>query len=150
MMRRFGSWSLVLVVAWALSAVLAAQKQFTPEDLDKLMKKDGPAQAALVRALTSNNQAAAKSSVAQLKSALTETQQFWVMNKRDDAVQFGKKVLSKLDELDKIVSAPQMNSAAGLNAVRELANDCNACHKVYRTTDENGQFMLKPGSIPGL
>jgi cytochrome c556 len=149
-MRRFGSFTIVLILAWAFSVAVAAQKRFTAEDLDKLMKRDGPTQAALVKALTSNNQAAAKTAVAQLKSALTESQEFWVENKRPDAIQFGKTVLAKLDDLDKIVNAPQMNTAAGLNGVRDLATACNACHKVYRITDENGQFTLKPGSIPGL
>jgi len=149
-MRRFSGSMIVLILVWGLSAAVAGQKRFTAEDLDKLMKRDGPTQAALVKAFTSNNQAAAKTAVGQLKSALKESQAFWVENKRPDAIKFGQNVLAKLDDLDKIVNAPQMNSATGLNAVRDMATACNECHKVYRTTDENGQFMLKPGSIPGL
>jgi cytochrome c556 len=137
-------------MTWAFSTALVAQKTFTTEDLDKLMKKDGPALAALVRSLTSGNQAAAKMSVGQLKSALTESQQFWVSNKRPDAVQFGKTVLGKIDDVDKIVSKPQMDAASALGAVRDLSMACNNCHKVYRTTNDDGEFILKPGSIPGL
>jgi cytochrome c556 len=149
-MRRFVSLTIVVAMTWAFSTAVVAQKTFTVEDLDKLMKKDGPALAALVRALTSGNQAAAKTSVAQLKSALTESQQFWVSHKRPDAMQFGKTVLGKLDDVDRIVSKPQMDASAALGAVRDLSMACNNCHKVYRTTNEDGQFMLKPGSVPGL
>lgn len=140
----------VLVVTWALSAALIAQKTFTAEDLDRLMKKDGPAQQALVRALSAGNQAIAKTQLTQLKAALTESQQFWVTNKRPDAVQFNKTVIATIDELDKIVSAPQMDATAALATVRDLATACTACHKVYRATDEDGNFTLKPGSIPGF
>jgi len=149
-MNRFVSLGAFLIVTWALSVALVAQKTFTIDDLDKLMKKDGPAQAALAKALSTGNQAVAKTQLATLKSALLESQEFWIANKRPDAIVFGRTVVQKLDELDKIISAPELDTDKALAATRELAAACNSCHKVYRAADENGQFMLKPGSIPGL
>ena len=149
-MNRFVSLGTFLIVTWALSVALVAQKTFTVEDLDKLMKKDGPAQQALARALSTGNQAVAKAQLATLKTGLAQSQEFWIANKRPDAIQFGKAVVAKLDELDKIVSAPELDTDKALAATRDLAASCNACHKVYRAADENGQFILKPGSIPGL
>jgi cytochrome c556 len=149
-MHRFVSLSTILLVTWALSVALFAQKTITIDDLGKLMKKDGPAQQALVRALSSGNQAVAKTQLATLKTGLTESQQFWVSNKRQDAIEFGKIVVAKLDELDKIISAPEMDTDKALAATRDLATSCNACHKIYRAADDNGQFILKPGSVPGL
>ena len=149
-MHRFVSFSTILLVTWTLSVALVAQKTLTVEDLDKLMKKDGPAQVALVKALSSGNQAVAKTQVTTLKTALVESQRFWVENKRPDAIDFGKSVVTKLDELDKLVSAPALDTEKALMVSRELAAACNSCHKVYRAADDNGQFILKPGSVPGV
>jgi cytochrome c556 len=149
-MHRFVSLSAILFMTWTLSVALFAQKTFTVDDLDKLMKKDGPAQMALAKALSTGNQAVAKTQLATLKSALMQSQEFWIANKRPDAIVFGRTVVSKIDELDKIISAPELDTDKALAATRELAAACNSCHKVYRAADDNGQFILKPGSIPGL
>jgi cytochrome c556 len=149
-MHRFVSLTMVIAVTWALSTALVAQKTFTAEDLDRLMKKDGPALSALVRALTGGNQAAAQTQVALLKSALSESQIFWVSHKRPDAIEFGKTVMAKLDDVDKIVSRPEMDTNVALGAVRNLTTSCNNCHKIYRTMDDDGRYILKPGSVPGL
>jgi len=148
-MRRFVSWVGVLAVVWVTAAIAAAQGKPGLEQLDRVMKKDGPAQQALVKALVSGNQAVAKTNLATLKSGITEAQTFWVTNKRTDAVDFTKAVLKKLDDLDRLVSAPTLDSTVALAAVQDLNKSCTECHKVYRTTDDDGHYILKPGSVPG-
>jgi cytochrome c556 len=148
-MRRFVSWVGVLAVVWVTAAVAAAQGKPGLEQLGRVMKKDGPAQQALVKALVSGNQAVAKTNLATLKSGITEAQTFWVANKRTDAVDFTKAVLKKLDDLDKLISAPTLDSTVALAAVQDLNKSCTECHKVYRTTDDDGRYILKPGSVPG-
>ena len=148
-MRRFVSWAGVLAVLWMTAAVAAAQAKPTLEQLDRVMKKDGPAQQALVKALVSGNQAGAKTNLATLKSGITEAQIFWVANKRTDAVDFTKTVLKKLDDLDELISGPTLDSTVALAAVQDLNKSCTECHKVYRTTDDDGHYILKPGSVPG-
>jgi cytochrome c556 len=148
-MRRFVSWVGVLAVLWVTAAIAAAQGKPGLEQLDRVMKKDGPAQQALVKALVSGNQAVAKTSLATLKSGITEAQTFWVANKRTDAVDFTKTVLKKLDDLDKLISGPTLDSTVALAAVQDLNKSCTECHKVYRTTDDDGHYILKPGSVPG-
>jgi cytochrome c556 len=148
-MRRFVSWVGVLAVVWVTAAIAAAQGKPGLEQLDRVMKKDGPAQQALVKALVSGNQAVAKTNLATLKSGITEAQTFWVANKRTDAVDFTKAVLKKLDDLDKLISAPTLDSTVALAAVQDLNKSCTECHKVYRTTDDDGRYILKPGSVPG-
>ena len=32
-------------------------------------------------------------------------------------------------------------------AYRAVGASCNTCHKVYRATDENNQFIIKPGTV---
>lgn len=148
-MRRFVSWAGVLVVVWLLAVVAAAQGKPSLEQLDRVMKKDGPAQQALVKAIVAGNQAVAKQNLVTLQQGIAEAQTFWVANKRTDAIQFTRTVLRKLDGLDKLLSAPTLDSTASLEAVKDLNQSCTDCHKVYRTTDEDGRYILKPGSVPG-
>jgi cytochrome c556 len=148
-MPRFVSWVSVLAMVWLLAAVGAAQGKPTLEQLDRIMKKDGPAQQALVKAIVAGNQAAAKQNLVTLQQGIAEAQTFWVANKRTDAIQFTRTVLRKLDGLDKLLSAPTLDSMAALEAVKDLNQSCTDCHKMYRTTDEDGRYILKPGSVPG-
>lgn len=148
-MRRFVSSVSVLAMVWLLAAVGAAQGKPTLEQLDRIMKKDGPAQQALVKAIVAGNQAAAKQNLVTLQQGIAEAQTFWVANKRTDAIQFTRTVLRKLDGLDKLLSAPTLDSMAALEAVKDLNQSCTDCHKMYRTTDEDGRYILKPGSVPG-
>lgn len=148
-MRRFATWVGVLAAVWVSAVVASAQAKPTLEQLDRVMKKDGPAQQALVKAIVAGNQAAAKQNLAVLQQGIAEAQTFWVANKRTDAIGFTKTVLQKLDGIDKLLSAPTMDSTATLAAVQDLNKSCTDCHKVYRTTDDDGRYILKPGSVPG-
>ena len=148
-MRRFVSWVGVIAIVWVMAVVAAAQGKPSLEQLDRVMKKDGPAQQALVKALVAGNQAAAKQNLLTLQQGIAEAQTFWVANKRTDAVEFTKTVLKKLDGLDKLVSAPTLDSTAALTAVQDLNRSCTDCHKAYRSTDDDGRYILKPGSVPG-
>ena len=148
-MRRFVSGAGALFMVWLMAIVVAAQAKPSLEQLDRVMKKDGPAQQALVKAIVAGNQAAAKQNLVTLQQGIAEAQTFWVANKRTDAIQFTRTVLRKLDALDKLVSAPTLDSTMALDAVKDLNQSCTDCHKVYRTTDDDGHYILKPGSVPG-
>jgi len=113
------------------------------------MKKDGPAQQALVKAIVAGNQAAARQNLGVLQQGIAEARIFWVANKRTDALDFTKTVLQKIDAIDKMLTAPTMDSNATLAAVQDLNKSCTECHKVYRTTDDDGHYILKPGTVPG-
>lgn len=148
-MRRFISVAGVFVVIWVSAVIVAAQAKPTLEQLDRIMKKDGPAQQALVKAIVAGNPAAAKQNLLTLQQGIAEAQTFWVANKRTDAVDFTKTVLKKLDALDTLLSNPKLDSTVALAAVQDLNRSCTDCHRVYRTTDEDGRYILKPGSVPG-
>jgi cytochrome c556 len=148
-MRRFVCWAGVFAVMWMMAAVAAAQAKPTLEQLDRVMKKDGPAQQALVKAIVAGNQATAKQNLVTLQQGIAEAQTFWVANKRTDALEFSKTVLKKLDGLDKLISTPNFDSTVALAAVQDLNKSCTECHKIYRTTDDDGHYILKPGSVPG-
>jgi len=148
-MRRFVFWVGVFATVWVMAVVAAAQAKPTLEQLDRVMKKDGPAQQGLVKAIVAGNQTTAKQNLLTLQQGIAEAQTFWVANKRADALEFSKTVLKKLDGLDKLLSTPNFDSTTALAAVQDLNKSCTDCHKVYRTTDDDGHYILKPGSVPG-
>jgi len=146
-MRRSTGLILLCSFAWVLN-VAAAGKSPTVDDLNKWMRKAGAAQQALQKAIGAGNGAEAKAQVVALKTVIAEAQAFWIGNHKDDAVAMGKTVLAKLDVLDKAVSAPALDASATGAAVRDLSTACSSCHRAYRTTDEENNFILKPGSLP--
>jgi len=123
---------------------VAAADTVTVADLDKLMRKVGAAQQLAQKAIASGKASEANTQLAVVKASIRDAQGFWVAGRRDDAVAFGKTVLEKLDALEKLVSAPVIDASATSAAVRELSAACSSCHRVYRTTDEENNFILKP------
>lgn len=137
----------VLTVALAGTALLAAEKAKTPQDMDAAMKKVGKTQQDLNKAINAMAYADAKKQVEIMKTTLTDAENFWVVNKKADAQQFSKDVIAKLDVLDKTLAEKAPDQAKASAAYKEATAACNSCHKVYRGVDANSQFIIKPGSI---
>lgn len=144
-MRRFLSY--VLACAVASGAVVMAQKAKTPEDLQKSMKRIAPAQQAVNKAIQAMAYADAKKQLSVIKTELMDAQNFWVVKKRDDATKFTQETVGKIDALDKLLDAKTPDQAAITAAYRDVGTSCNSCHRVYRSTDENNQFIIKPGTV---
>ena len=145
-MRRIFTIATAMLVA-AAGSVLVAQKVTTPAELDAAMKKIGPAQGAAGKAIQSGSFADAKAQVAVVKQALTDAENFWVMNKKDDAVMMSKDSIAKVTAVEQALSAPAPDQQAVLAAFKMVGATCGACHKQYRAQDENMQYILKPGTI---
>jgi cytochrome c556 len=136
------------VVLFGATAVVAgAQKITTPEELDKIMKKSGPAMQATQKAVGAGSFAEARKQMATVKQAVVDSNSFWVEHKREDAVKFNKDTVAKIDEFEKVLSADKVDPATAAAALKEVGASCRACHKVYRATDAEENFILKPGSI---
>lgn len=143
-MRRFVTFVLTFAVA---GSVLIAEKAKTADDMDKAMKKIGTTQQTVNKMIQSMQYADAKKNVEIIKTTLADAENFWVLNKKADAQAFSKDVIAKIDALDKLLADKAPDQAKATAAYREAAAACNACHKVYRGTDANNQFIIKPGSI---
>ena len=137
----------MLTFALAGTALLAAEKAKTPQDMDAAMKKVGKTQQDLNKAINAMAYADAKKQVEIMKTTLTDAENFWVVNKKADAQQFSKDVIAKLDVLDKTLAEKAPDQAKATAAYKEATAACNSCHKVYRGVDANSQFIIKPGSI---
>jgi cytochrome c556 len=137
----------ILTFALAGTALLAAEKAKTPQDMDAAMKKVGKTQQDLNKAINAMAYADAKKQVEIMKTTLTDAENFWVVNKKADAQQFSKDVIAKLDVLDKTLAEKAPDQGKATAAYKEATAACNSCHKVYRGVDANSQFIIKPGSI---
>jgi hypothetical protein len=129
------------------TAVVAAQKVTTPEDLDKAMKKIAPAQGAANKAIQSMSWADAKAQVTIVKQTLLDTEPFWTSNTKDDAVAMLKDSVAKVTAVEQALNAPMPDQQAVLAAFKQVGATCGACHKQYREQDENQQYRLKTGAI---
>ena len=138
------------IALWSV-AIVAAQKVTTVEELDKTMKKVGPASQSMGKAAASGAWADVRTHIATMKQGVMDAESFWVLNKRDDAVKFTKDVLAKIDAVQKLVATDPVDAAVAVVAIKEVGATCRACHMVYRSQDTNQppNYVLKPGSIGG-
>jgi hypothetical protein len=146
-MRRF------LVSATALMAVLGAvviaqSKITTVEEYAKVMKSNAQANGASNKAIGSGAYADARTQLATLRQNFVALQGFWTEKKRDDAVGILKDGVSRIDALDKMLSAATVDQMAAQAAAKEFGgNTCGACHKLYREGDNQTGFKFKAGVI---
>ena len=143
-------YAAAVLCAWSAAVVGAqAPKVTTPEELDKVMKKAGPAMQAVGKAVGAGQYAEARTQIAIVRQAVLDSQQFWIEHKREDALKFNKDALAKLDEFSKLIETDTVDAAAAGASVKAVGGACRSCHQVYRATDADNNFILKPGSIGG-
>ena len=141
------------VCATALLAVLGAgviaqSKITTVEEYAKVMKSNAQANGASNKAIGSGAYADARTQLATRRGNFVMLQGFWTEKKRDDAVGILKDGVTRIDALDKMLSAPTVDQMAAQAAAKEFGgNTCGACHKLYREGDAQAGFRFKPGVI---
>ena len=141
------------VCATALMAVLGAgviaqSKITTVEEYAKVMKSNAQANGASNKAIGSGAYADARTQLATLRQNFVTLQGFWTEKKRDDAVGILKDGVTRIDALDKMLSAATVDQVAAQAAAKEFGgNTCGACHKLYREGDAQTGFRFRPGVI---
>ena len=145
-MRRF------LLCASALGVLLGAgvlaQNVTTVEEYAQLMKANAQAVGGMNKAIGSGTYADARMNLATLRKNYMALQGFWTDKKRDDAVVIVKDGLTRLDALDKTLSAATVDQMAAQAAAKEFGGaTCGACHKLYREGDAQSGFKFKAGVI---
>jgi hypothetical protein len=129
-------------------AVIAQGKVTTAEEYAKVMKSNAQAVGAMNKAIGSGAFADARMHVTTLRQNYMALQGFWVDKKKDDAVGIVKDGLTRLDGLDKTLSASTVDQMAAQAAAKEFGGStCGACHKLYREGDAQSGFKFKPGVI---
>jgi cytochrome c556 len=138
-----------LLLTWSGAVMMAQQKVTTPEQLDKVMKQLQQSNQPLGKALASGQWADVRKGIAGVKEAVLLSQSFWIEHKKDDAVSMNKDTLAKIDAFEKIIATDTPDPAAAATAFKEVGASCRACHKQYRATDAENNFILKPGTVGG-
>jgi hypothetical protein len=130
-----------------LGAVVIAQSKITTiEEYAKVMKSNAQANGASNKAIGSGAYADARTQLATLRQNFTMLQGFWTERKRDDAVGILKDGVTRIDALDKMLSAGTVDQVAAQAAAKEFGgNTCGACHKLYREGDKPAGFRFRPG-----
>src|SRR4029453_7971003 len=117
-MRRLLSYTTALLLALTGTGAVA-QKATDPAELEGAMKRISAANAATVKAIKSGSFADAKTSVAQVKQALMDAENFWATNKKDDAIKMSKEAVAKVTAVEDAVSAATPNPEAAFAAFKE-------------------------------
>ena len=145
-MRRFTMYTTVAMVALAGVGALGQTKITTTQEYTTLMKSNAQANGASNKAIGSGAYADARTQLAILRQNFMTLQGFWTERKKDDAVGFIKDGLTRLEALDKMLSAGTVDQVAAQAAAKEFGGStCGACHKAYREGDAQTGFRFKPG-----
>ena len=146
---RVGVYAGAMLIALSGAIAIAQTKVTTPEEFDKAMKPAGGAMRNVGKMVASGAPAAdVKKELAILKTALTDTQSFWVLNKKDDAVKMNKESIAKLEAFEASLTGEKVDPASA-PVLKEVGGTCAACHKQYREQDAEGNYKIKAGTIGG-
>ena len=109
---------------------------------DNVMKKVGPAFAALRQADTATADAT-KDNTAVLKQAFADTEAFWKAKGKADALQWAQDARKQVDAIERATVAgkwDEVKTAAGT-----LGQACQSCHGAYRERFDDGSYRIKTG-----
>ncbi len=120
---------------------------YTADHLAVTMETVGPNFDAGVRALDGADYATAKERFVRAREQLATTITFWRQRDREDAIQWVRDAVTKLDSLDTTLSQDSIDADAASTQTQEIETTCNACHAVYREQDPvTSEYRLKPGA----
>jgi hypothetical protein len=114
------------------------------EAYQKVMKKVGPAFAALRPSVEGSNAEKTAENTAVLKQAFAETETFWKTRGRADAVKLAQDARASVETIDKAAPAAKWDDAKA--AMAPLGQTCQTCHTAYRERFDDGSFRIK---MPG-
>jgi len=142
------------VIGFSTLAAAGAKAQqpaypiYTQDDFVKTMKSVGQNFSAIAPSLTADDFEAAKGRVVRSREQLATTVTFWRKHKKDDAIRMWRAAITKMDELDTVLSAEKVDKDAASALVNQANAACTACHAQYREQDPATKaYRLKPGSV---
>jgi cytochrome c556 len=139
----------VIATAVINAAMIDIAKRLPPpmtaeeEAYDKVMKRVGPAFAALRNAVTASDVNVAKQNAAILKQAFTETEAFWKSKAKTDALQWAQDARKQSEAVEREATAGNWDGVKSASGT--LGEACQSCHGVYRERFDDGTFRIKMG-----
>ena len=108
-----------------------------------MMKKVGPAFAALRTAATASNPETTTQNAAILKQAFTETEAFWKTKGKADAIGWAHDARTQAESIEKDVAAAKWDAVKATAGT--LGQACQTCHTAYRERFDDGTYRIKIG-----
>jgi hypothetical protein len=147
MARAATAFAVVLLVI----ATVSAQTKypiFTPENFVDTMKTVGVNFAAVNAAVAGKDFATAKAQLVRSRERLALTITFWRDRQKDDAIKILRDSLTKMDDLDTLLSASSVDPVATSALARQIGANCQACHALYREQDPSAHtYAFKRGLV---
>ena len=82
-----------------------------------------------------------------VRELLAITVTFWRDRKKDDALKMLRDTLTRMDELDNILSSESIDQAAALATAKQVGGGCQSCHSLYREQIPGTKgYRVKDGS----
>lgn len=131
------------------------------QDYEAIMKKVGPAYAAMSKNLDGGEIDKAAKDAQQLSELFGEAEKFWTRHKREDAVKWAQAARRHAAEIatglgaargylksdSKVQSGVQVRLSRARTSVTNLGNVCQMCHKAYREGDATTGFRIKASAL---
>jgi cytochrome c556 len=139
----------VLATTVINSAMIDVAKRLPPpmtaeeQALSKVMKKVGPAFAALRQATTASNAEATAQNVTVLKQAFADTEAFWKARGKPDAIKWAQDARKEVDAIEHGASGGNWDAAK--TSAATLGQACQSCHGTYRERFDDGTYRIKTG-----
>jgi hypothetical protein len=111
------------------------------EGFDRLMKRVNPAFAAARQAVTDSNTDAARAQAAILKQAFSETESFWKLRGKADAVKWALEARGHAEALERAAAGADWDAAKAATA--GMQQSCSSCHAVYRERFDDGSYRIR-------
>jgi cytochrome c556 len=126
-------------------AATAAQARMTEADYDAIMKKVGPTNGGMRKAIMSNQLADAGKNAQQLAMLFGDAERFWTQYKIMDAAKLAREARMFATETAEAAAAgDQMKTQM---AADSLLGQCKQCHGMYRAGSQEAGFMIKAGVL---
>jgi cytochrome c556 len=123
----------------------ATQAKMTEADYDALMKKVGPTNGGMRKAIMSNQLADAGKNAQTLATLFGDVERFWTQYKVMDAAKIAAEARQNATAIAGAAAAgDQMKTQ---QAADNLLAQCKQCHGMYRAGSQEAGFMIKPGVL---
>jgi cytochrome c556 len=115
----------------------------TPEEeaYDKVMKRVGPAFAALRKGIEGSDAAATREQTGVLKQAFVETEAFWKARRTADALRIAQDARRLVDAIDRAATGGQWEEVT--TTAGDLGQTCQQCHATYREKLDDGSSRIR-------
>lgn len=114
------------------------------EAFSKVMKRVGPAFAALRDGIAGSKADVAKENADVLRQAFTEAEAFWKARRKADAAQWARDARKEVEALDRAAGGGSWDEAKA--AASSLGQACQTCHAAYRERFDDGTYRIKTGT----